>query len=90
MKDEEANARATNAEPWEPPPGMLKRQWPECWYFFAAPEPGCSAPIAHLRAPGRCCTTTDGVPEKGSGRVRLIRSAFWPLCFNDFSMTGTR
>ena len=38
MKDEEADARATNAEPWEPLPGMLKRQCPECWYFFAAPH----------------------------------------------------
>jgi hypothetical protein len=38
MNDEEADARATNAEPWEPPPGMLKRQCPECWYFFAAPR----------------------------------------------------
>ena len=48
------------------------------------PEPGCSAPIAHLRAPGQCCTTTDGVPEKRRGSVRLIRSGFWPPCFNDF------
>jgi len=38
MKDEEANARATNAEPWEPLHGMVKRQCPECWYFFAAPH----------------------------------------------------
>ena len=68
MKDEEANARATNAEPWEPLPGMVKRQCPECWYFFAPPiepEPGCSAPIARLRAPGRCCTTTDGYRKRG-------------------------
>ena len=36
MKDEEANARAINAQPWEPPPGMVKRQCPECRYFFAA------------------------------------------------------
>ena len=33
----EAAARATNAEPWEPPPGMVKRQCPDCRYFFAAP-----------------------------------------------------
>jgi hypothetical protein len=37
MKDEEANARAINAQPWEPLPGMVKRECPECWYFFAAP-----------------------------------------------------
>lgn len=29
-------ARAINAEPWEPPPGMVKRQCSECRYFFAA------------------------------------------------------
>jgi hypothetical protein len=32
----EAAARAANAEPWEPMPGMAKRQCPECRYFFAA------------------------------------------------------
>jgi hypothetical protein len=35
MKAEEAEARAINAQPWEPPPGMVKRQCPECRYFFA-------------------------------------------------------
>ena len=38
MKDEEADARAVNAEPWEPLPGMVKRECPECRYFFAAPS----------------------------------------------------
>jgi hypothetical protein len=37
MEDEQADARAINAQPWEPPPGMVKRQCPECRYFFAAP-----------------------------------------------------
>jgi hypothetical protein len=37
MKDEEADSRAINAQPWEPLPGMLKRQCPECRYYFAAP-----------------------------------------------------
>ena len=59
MEDEPADARAINAQPWEPPPGMVKRQCPECRYFFAAPplspRPCCSVPIALLRAPGRCC-----------------------------------
>jgi hypothetical protein len=36
MEDEQADARAVNAQPWEPPPGMIKRQCPECRYFFAA------------------------------------------------------
>ena len=38
MEDEEADARAINAQPWEPPPGMVKRQCPYCRYFFAAPS----------------------------------------------------
>ena len=37
MKDEEADARAINAQPWEPLPGMVKRECTECQYFFAAP-----------------------------------------------------
>jgi hypothetical protein len=31
----EATARAINAEPWQPMPGMVKRQCPECRYWFA-------------------------------------------------------
>ncbi len=31
-----AEARAINAEPWEPPPGMIKRRCPWCGYFFAS------------------------------------------------------
>ena len=41
--DAEAAARAVNAEPWEPMPGMVKRQCPKCRYFFAAP-PGAEEP----------------------------------------------
>jgi hypothetical protein len=37
MTELEAAARAINAEPWEPPPGMTKRQCQRCRYFFAAP-----------------------------------------------------
>ena len=42
----EAVVSPINAEPWEPPhPGIVKRQWPVCGYFFAAPsgseEPRC-------------------------------------------------
>jgi hypothetical protein len=33
----EAEARAINAEPWEPMPGMMKRLCPQCRYFFASP-----------------------------------------------------
>ena len=45
----EATARAINAEPWEPLPGMVKRQCLQCFYFFAAPGltaelcPDCAA-----------------------------------------------
>jgi hypothetical protein len=37
LAEAEATARAVNAEPWEPPPGMVKRQCDWCRYFFAAP-----------------------------------------------------
>jgi hypothetical protein len=33
----EAAARAINAEPWEPIAGLVKRQCPQCRYWFAAP-----------------------------------------------------
>jgi len=43
--DDLLTARAINAEPWQPPPGMVKRQCSWCRYFFAAPpdtaEPNC-------------------------------------------------
>ena len=32
---EETEARATNAEPWEPPPGMVKKRCSWCRYYFA-------------------------------------------------------
>ena len=49
MEDAEADARAINAQPWEPPPGMVKRQCPHCRYFFAA-RPADTA----LLCPGLC------------------------------------
>jgi hypothetical protein len=39
MTDEEAAARAANAEPWEPLPGMVKLRCTTCRYFFAASAP---------------------------------------------------
>ena len=33
----EAAARAINAEPWEPIAGLVKRQCPQCRYWFAVP-----------------------------------------------------
>ena len=38
-------ARAVDAGPWEPMPGMVKRQCPQCRYFFASP----------VDSPGRRC-----------------------------------
>ncbi len=37
MTEAEVAARAINAEPWEPLPGMVKRQCPWCRYFFDTP-----------------------------------------------------
>ena len=38
-------SRVVNVAPWDPLPGMVKRQCPECRYLFAAPvgseEPRC-------------------------------------------------
>ena len=33
----EQDARKLNAEPWEPPPGMVKKQCSWCRYYFAVP-----------------------------------------------------
>jgi hypothetical protein len=55
LAGEEAAARAINAEPWEPLPGMTKVQCPECRYFFAALSPArrCSVRTARRRVRGR-------------------------------------
>jgi hypothetical protein len=34
---DEATSRAVNAEPWEPPPGMVKKRCSWCRYWFAVP-----------------------------------------------------
>ncbi len=39
MTEAEVSALAIDAQPWEPPPGMVKRQCPRCRYFFAARQP---------------------------------------------------
>ena len=47
---DEATARAVNAQPWDPPPGMVKRQCSWCRYYFAASsdavEPRCPDCVA--------------------------------------------
>ena len=52
--DDGVAAREINAEPWEPPPGMVKRQCPRCRYFFAA-DPDSEA---EMLCPD--CATTKG------------------------------
>ena len=43
----EVEARAINAQPWEPPLGMVKKRCPECRYFFAVP-------VAEAEVTSRC------------------------------------
>ncbi len=43
----EAEARAINAEPWEPPPGMVKKRCSQCRYLFAVP-------VEEAEATSRC------------------------------------
>jgi hypothetical protein len=50
-----AAARAINAEPWEPMPGMVKRQCPGCRYWFAA-RPASLEP--------RCLDCVDRLPRR--------------------------
>jgi hypothetical protein len=45
--DAEALARAVNAEPWTPLPGMLKKRCSWCRYLFAVP-------VAEAEATSRC------------------------------------
>ena len=54
MTDEEPDARAINAEPWEPLPDMVKLRCQVCGYWFAAPaadtETCPDGAIRHLKA----------------------------------------
>ena len=49
LAEKEASARAINAQPWLPPPGMIKLKCHRCDYYFAAPRlamaicPDCDA-----------------------------------------------
>jgi hypothetical protein len=55
----EQEARAVNAQPWEPPPGMVKRRCLRCRYVFAvkveeaevtATCPDCAPPQTRKRS----------------------------------------
>jgi hypothetical protein len=45
--DADAMARAVNAEPWEPLPGLLKKRCSRCHYWFAVP-------LTEAEATSRC------------------------------------
>jgi hypothetical protein len=60
----EAEARAINAESWEPMPGMVKKRCRQCRYFFAVPT-------AEAEARSRC---PDWQPPYPSGYVILNRN----------------
>jgi hypothetical protein len=67
----EAETRAINAEPWEPPPGMVKRQCQRCDYLFATPEavpmafcPDCSSRGERPRARERPNDQHDSHPAR--------------------------
>jgi hypothetical protein len=46
-EDAERMARAVNAEPWEPLPGMVKKRCSQCRYWFAVL-------VAEAEATSRC------------------------------------
>jgi hypothetical protein len=81
----EAAARAANAEPWEPMPGMVKRQCPQCRSLFAAPVaagedrtllcPDCSRPPAR---PGHE-TRQNLFDIRELGQICPYRAAFAPV-----------
>jgi hypothetical protein len=68
--EDEASSRAINAQPWESPPGMLKRQCPNCRYFFAAPaiEPEAVLLCPDCAAAGtkRAATALEKPPSSGA------------------------
>jgi hypothetical protein len=67
----EATARMINAEPWEPMAGMVKRQCPQCRYFFALP----------VESPERRCADCASLGT-GRGRIRAIASG--GICCRDW------
>jgi hypothetical protein len=58
----EATARAINAEPWEPPLGMVKRQCPRCRYLFALPADSTDPRCLDCAALGTGAPRTRAVP----------------------------
>ena len=61
----EAEARAINAEPWEPTAGMVKRQCPRCRYFFASPVDSTERRCADCASLGTGLARTRAAPHSG-------------------------
>ena len=61
-EEAEATARAINAEPWEPPAGMVKRQCTRCRYFFASPVESTERRCANCVSLGTGPARTRAVP----------------------------
>jgi hypothetical protein len=60
MRHEEIESRAINAQPWEPPPGMIKKCCRQCRYWFAVP-------VAEAEMTSRCpdCAPSQRFPAGG-------------------------
>jgi hypothetical protein len=58
----EAEARAINAGPCDPMPGMVKRQCTRCRYFFASPVESTERRCANCAALGTGAPRTRAVP----------------------------
>jgi hypothetical protein len=66
MTDEEPGARAVNAEPWEPLPGMVKLRCQVCGYWFAAPAADTeNCPDCAIRLVRRACAAVAGQTSSG-------------------------
>lgn len=88
----EVEARAINAQPWDPPPGMVKRRCPECCYWFATPEdaPTARASIvpARAREPGylrEIALLTACRSAQGSARTERLRQELPQTCLDPVS-----
>ena len=59
---DDASARAINAQAWEAPPGMVKRQCPQCRYWFAASPHSAE----------ECCPDCVSIGQRSARIVMLI------------------
>ena len=59
---DDASARAINAQEWEPPSGMMKRQCPQCRYWLAASP----------HTTDDCCPDCASIGQRGARTVMMI------------------